>query len=99
MFLDLPDEIGTQQNTINKNVAIPIQERKRKPKLYIVFNQINTGIYSKKYIKKMFQLFNNAISVANITCSNLIHFHHSGKSLSSTIFPNAISRVMSRACN
>jgi hypothetical protein len=52
MFLDLPDEIGTQQNTINKNVAIPIQERKRKPILYIVFNQINTGIYSKKYIKK-----------------------------------------------
>lgn len=58
MFLDLPGDIGTQQNTINMtinkttntyyfNVAIPIQERKRKPKLYIVFNQINTGNYSK----------------------------------------------------
>lgn len=55
MFLDLPGDIGTQLNmTINKttntyyfNVAIPIQERKRKPKLYIVFNQINTGNYSK----------------------------------------------------
>ena len=57
MFLDLPDEIGTQQNTINKNVAIPIQERKRKPILYIVFNQINTGIYSKKYIKKNVSVF------------------------------------------